>query len=213
MSSVQHYLFPRAGAVGKQHMNDVPYIDSTGCVYKYGEFFPIELSPFPYNQTLAQEYFHLSKEIVEKKGYRFIADRKRDYEISLTADTLPDTLSDIPDSIVDEVIECAHKGECEDLCTKAFKVLSDDLVFYRKMNLPIPTLCSYCRSFERLSQRNGMIHTTRTCDCSGTKSANEKYQNSAPHAHGDVPCEVSFVTSYGESETVYCEKCYQSEFS
>jgi hypothetical protein len=197
----------------KKQMDELPYTDSTGCAYRYGEFFPIELSPFPYNQTLAQEYFHLSKEKVQEKGYRYIADRKRDYTITLTSNNLSDTLSDIPDSIVDEVIECAHKGECEDLCTKAFKVLPDDLVFYRKMNLPIPTLCSYCRSFERLSQRNGMCTSTRTCDCDGKQSAHGKYQNSAPHIHGDAPCDVSFITSYKDKETVYCEKCYQSEFS
>ncbi|MFA6258551.1 MAG: hypothetical protein WCX79_02530, partial [Candidatus Paceibacterota bacterium] len=45
-----------------KHMNDMPYIDSKGRIYKYGEFFPPELSPFCYNETIAQEYFPLTKE-------------------------------------------------------------------------------------------------------------------------------------------------------
>ncbi|MBI2610051.1 hypothetical protein HYW53_02640, partial [Candidatus Giovannonibacteria bacterium] len=36
-----------------KHMNDMPYIDKKGRVYKYGEFFPPELSPFAYNETIA----------------------------------------------------------------------------------------------------------------------------------------------------------------
>jgi hypothetical protein len=51
-----------------KHMNDMPYIDSKGRVYKYGEFFPSELSPFAYNETIAQEYFSKTKnEIKEPK--------------------------------------------------------------------------------------------------------------------------------------------------
>ncbi|MDD5146640.1 MAG: hypothetical protein PHN39_02780, partial [Candidatus Pacebacteria bacterium] len=38
-----------------QHMNDMPYTDKKGRVYRYGEFFPPELSPFCYNETIAQE--------------------------------------------------------------------------------------------------------------------------------------------------------------
>src|SRR3989344_2667006 len=42
-----------------QSMNDMPYVDRKGRAYKYGEFFPSELSPFCYNETVAQEYFPL----------------------------------------------------------------------------------------------------------------------------------------------------------
>ena len=43
------------------HMDQIPYTDSKGRTYKYGEFFPPELSPFVYNETIAQEYFPLPK--------------------------------------------------------------------------------------------------------------------------------------------------------
>ena len=36
-------------------MNDMPYIDSKGRIYKYGEFFPFELVHFVITKT--QEYF------------------------------------------------------------------------------------------------------------------------------------------------------------
>ncbi len=33
-----------------EHMNQMPYVDAKGHEYCYGEFFPLELSPFGYNQ-------------------------------------------------------------------------------------------------------------------------------------------------------------------
>ena len=41
----------------KKHMEEVPYVDAKGRVYKYGEFFPFELTPFAYNESIARDYF------------------------------------------------------------------------------------------------------------------------------------------------------------
>jgi hypothetical protein len=38
-----------------------------GRIYKYGEFFPSELSPFAYNETTAQEYYPLTKKKLYNK--------------------------------------------------------------------------------------------------------------------------------------------------
>lgn len=59
------------------HMDEMPYIDKKGRVYKYGEFFPTELSPFAYNETIAQEYYSKTKEEILELGYRWReADKK-----------------------------------------------------------------------------------------------------------------------------------------
>ena len=50
-----------------QHMNDMPYVDSKGRVYKYGEFFPAEISPFGYNETVAMDYYLLNREEAKEK--------------------------------------------------------------------------------------------------------------------------------------------------
>jgi len=55
----------------KEHMNNMPYIDKKGIIYKYGEFFPAEISPFCYNETQAQDYFPLTKEKALKMGYKW----------------------------------------------------------------------------------------------------------------------------------------------
>ncbi|MBI4253196.1 hypothetical protein HY623_03420 [Candidatus Uhrbacteria bacterium] len=88
-------------------------------------------------------------------------------------------------------------------CTNAFKVLSVDLDFYRAHHLPIHRLCPNCRHYERLAKREPVQLWSRTCMCAGAPS----------HAHGTLPCTVSFQTSYAlyRPEIIYCEACYQQE--
>ena len=38
---------------------------------EWGEFFPSSLSPFGYNETVASEYFPLSKEEALKQGFNW----------------------------------------------------------------------------------------------------------------------------------------------
>ena len=100
-----------------EHMNQMPYIDKKGRVYKYGEFFPPELSPFSYNETIAQEYFPLSKDEALAKGYSWKDPEPRNYEITLKTEDLPDHIKDVPDSILNEIIQCAHFGHAMSKCT------------------------------------------------------------------------------------------------
>jgi hypothetical protein len=177
-----------------QHMSDMPYIDSKGRVYKYGEFFPSELSPFTYNETIAQEYFPLTKEEAISQGYKWKDKEERNYSIDIHTEDLPDSILDIPDTdILNKVIECAHKGVCNQQCTEAFKIIPEELAFYKRMKLPLPRLCPNCRHYERLSQRNPMKLWHRSCMKEG--------------------CSNEFETSYAPErpEIVYCEKCYQQE--
>lgn len=176
-----------------KHMSDVPYVDSKGRVYKYGEFFPSELSPFAYNETIAQEYFPLTKEQAISQGYRWKDKEEHNYSIDIHTEDIPDSINDITDEITIKVIECAHKGTCNQQCTEAFKIIPEELTFYKRMNLPIPRLCPNCRHYERLSQRNPMKLWHRSCMKEG--------------------CTNTFETSYSPDrpEIVYCEKCYQKE--
>ncbi|MDD5146629.1 MAG: hypothetical protein PHN39_02725, partial [Candidatus Pacebacteria bacterium] len=135
-----------------QHMNDMPYTDKKGRVYRYGEFFPPELSPFCYNETIAQEYFPLTKEQAQEQGYSWKDPEPRDYQITMKTVDIPDNIKDVNDSILNEVIECAHatclpagRGDCNEQCTTAFRIIPQELQFYRKMNLPLPRLCPNCR--------------------------------------------------------------------
>jgi len=176
-----------------KHMNDMPYIDSKGRVYKYGEFFPSEFSPFGYNETTAQEYFSLDLKEAEKKGFYWHKPLVRNYNITKNYDEILDSILDVDDSILNEVISCEHKGNCKENCMTAFRILAEDLKFYRRMNLPLPRLCPNCRHYQRLRQRNPLKLWHRQCMKEG--------------------CTNEFETSYSpdRSEIIYCESCYNKE--
>jgi hypothetical protein len=176
-----------------KHMNDMPYVDRKGRVYKYGEFFPSELSPFCYNETIAQEYFPLTKEQALEQGYKWKEREERNYTIDVKNEDIPDDIKEVEDTIINKVIECAHKGTCNEQCTEAFKIIRDELKFYQRMNLPLPRLCPNCRHYNRLKQRNPLKLWHRKC----------MKEN----------CPNEFETSYAPDrpEIVYCEKCYNQE--
>jgi len=198
----------------KKHMDEMPYQDKEGRVYKYGEFFPPEMSPFAYNETIAQEYFPLSKSDAESQKHNWKDFGAKNYQPTVFPENLPDHINDVEDSITEEIIACKHQGACHHQCTTAFKVTPSELSFYRRMNLPLPRLCPNCRHYERLAQRNPLKLWKRTCQCNGEKSQNKAYKNTNIHRnHGNSSCSNEFETSYSpkRQEIVYCEECYNRE--
>ena len=176
-----------------EHMNSMPYVDKKGRVYKYGEFFPAELSPFAYNETVAQQHYSMTKEQAEQAGYKWRDFQKRDYKVSLEIKNLSDNIKDIKNNITDEVIGCAHNGECQENCSGAFKITKKELDFHRLINLPLPRLCPNCRYAELFEKRSPYKLWHRKCMNKG--------------------CNNEFETSYAPDrpEIVYCEQCYQKE--
>jgi len=185
-----------------KHMMDMPYIDEKGRIYRYGEFFPSEFSPFPYLASAAYEFFPLSEEEAKAQGFVWYPTKKQDYQITLRTSDIPDDIKDINKSIINEVIECAHKGECKQECTGAFRIIEKEFDFCKRMNIPLPRLCPNCRHYERLSLRNLPHYFHRQCQC--------KLEN---HPHGINGCANEFETSYDPKspEIIYCESCYQQE--
>jgi hypothetical protein len=201
-------------------MKKLAYSDKEGRVYRYGEFFPIELSPFGYNETVAQEYFSINEEVSLATGYAWKEKVQRNYEIEFKATNLPDNIQDVNEDIVGKVISCLHfeqssheNYKCDFVCTEAFRITVDELSFYKRMHLPLPRYCPNCRHYSRQKNTNPTKLWHRRCQCAGGYSDNELYQNTASHFHGSDHCSNKFETSYSPErpETVYCEKCYQEE--
>ncbi len=178
----------------KKHMNDMPYIDKMGRIYKYGEFFPTEISLFAYNETFAQSYCPLTKEKILEKGFKYKDIETNVYKITLKAKDIPDDIKDIQESILEEVIEC-------EVSKKAFKITQMEYQFYKSMNIPIPRLHPDERHKSRLQKQNPMKLWHRSCMC-----------EQKTHNH-EGRCSNQFETSYAPDrpEIVYCEKCYQQE--
>ena len=196
-----------------QQMNEMPYVDKKGRVYKFGENFPIETSPFAYNDTIAQEYFPITKEQAKEQGYIWKNPEEKSYAITKQPADLPDSIMGVSGAISKEIIGCLHKGDCNHGCSTAFKIVPSELQFYQRFNLPLPKLCPNCRHHARLVQRNPMKLWHRSCQCEGKNSQNNVYKNNSTHFHKDGKCINEFETSYAPDrpEIVYCEQCYQAE--
>jgi len=186
----------------KQQMQEIPYVDKKGRVYKYGEFFPPEFSPFGYNDTLAQEFFPKTINEVKEQGWRWQDPVERDLHITIKTEEVPDDISNTDDSILQATIECAHKKQCNEACTGAFKIVEAELAFHRSHKLALPRICVKCRAFERVRRRNPLRLWHRNCMCDGEG-----------HSHGTEKCPNEFETSYAPDrpEIIYCEQCYNSE--
>ena len=178
----------------KKHMTDMPYVDSRGRIYKYGEFFPMEFSPLAYNETMATEYFSKQKEQAIKEGYFWRDKNPGDYKITTKAADLPDNIKDVGESILKEIIQC-------DFCKNAYRIINAEFGFYRKFSIPLPRLCPSCRRIERRKKKNPVKLWHRQCMC-----------DKSNHNHADR-CPNEFETSYAPDrpEIVYCEQCYNSE--
>jgi hypothetical protein len=174
---------------------------------EWGEYFPAHVSPFSYNESMAQDYFPLTKEEAMKAGYSWYDRPERDYKVTLLTKDLPETINDVEENIIGEVLQCSTQNSTEEkekysLCTTAFNITSLELTLYKKMKIPIPEKCFPCRRQDRFTLRNPRRLWHRTCMC-----------DKGNHFHGAGKCEVEFETSYEPErpEMIYCEKCYQQE--
>jgi len=68
---------------------------------EFGEFFPISVSPYCYNETVAQEYFPLSKEEAIQRGYKWRNKDQSKYQKQIY--DIPPNIHDVPDSITTEI--------------------------------------------------------------------------------------------------------------
>lgn len=161
----------------------IEHMQSTG---EWGEFFPVELSPFAYNETVAQEYFPLTKEEVEAKGWKW-RDQKDEIpkvEKIIKANQLPDSIESIPDDVLNWAIEC-------EATSRPFRIVKQELEFYRRMKLPIPHLHPDERHKRRMALRNPRKLWARQCDKCGK--------------------EMETTYSPDRPERVFCDKCYLKE--
>ncbi len=103
---------------------------------EWGEFFPVELSPFAYNETVAQEFYPLTKEQAQQRGWQW-----REQSTTAIDPSLP---------------VCAR-------CHKNFKLIPQELNLYQQLGLPAPTECNFCRHLFRTNLRNGHKLFQRSC--------------------------------------------------
>jgi hypothetical protein len=156
------------------------HMQSTG---EWGKFFPISMSPFAYNETVAQEYFPLDEKEVQKANWVWKElDEQGNYKGPVYK--IPDDIKDVTDDICKQILKCEKSG-------KLYKIIPQELKFYRDFNLPIPRLSPEQRHLDRIALRNPRRLFDRKC----------------------AKCNAPIRTTYAPNrpQIVYCEKCYLKE--
>jgi len=158
------------------------HMENTG---ELGEFFPTEISPFAYNETIAQQWFKMTKEEVANNGWKWEEYPQDIGQISkkIKASELPKSIEEVPDNqeMFDWGIECEETG-------KLFKIIPQELKLYRFMKIPLPRIHPIQRHLNRQLQINPRKQYQRNC----------------------AKCGANISTTYAPDrpEIIYCEKCY-----
>lgn len=132
----------------------ITHMQSSG---EWGEFFPIEASPYPYNHTLAGRYFPLQKDQVERIGLRWYDRDVEEISMAIEPDSLPDGLPSSDDPII---VKSLKSG-------RPFKITTQELRRYRQLHVPLPRLTYDERMAERSHLLGGITLFERTCANTG----------------------------------------------
>ncbi len=187
-----HYIFGCAGLktqkyciLNKQYKPDeydemrrriIEHMKKTG---EWGQFFPISLSPFAYNETAASYRFPLGKQDVLKKTYTWREPDPKEYLPQ--SHEISDDVKTVDEKICNEALACGA-------CGKNYKVMPKELNYYKRLNIPVPRKCMDCRFLDRFKMRNPRHlwdHKCAKCD----KIISTSYAPDRP-------------------EIIYCEECY-----
>src|SRR3989344_483001 len=184
-----------------RHMSEMPYKDRLGREYRYGEFFPSEISLYVYNETGAQDYYALAREQAEAQGFTW--KETEDAHEAIPDLPVPDDIREVKDDILSQTLKCEVSG-------RPYRIIPMELQFYRRLQLPLPRRAPEQRQRDRIRKLLPKVLHRRQCDCEGSGG---KYANQTEHFHGEEKCPNTFETPYASDrpETVYCEQCYQAE--
>jgi hypothetical protein len=172
----------------------------------FGQFFPPELSPFGFNETLGFDFYKITEKEAKERGFNWQKETSGTYgKETIKESDMPKTIGEVtedpPDGragILSQVLVCKD-------CKKNFRITKGELDFYKRMNIPLPHKDFECRHQDRMSKRNPRKLWHRACMC--------EIKNHPTHE--STECKNEFETSYSpdRTETIYCETCYQQEVS
>ncbi|NOS68218.1 MAG: hypothetical protein HOO67_07740 [Candidatus Peribacteraceae bacterium] len=153
---------------------------------EWGEYFPVTHSPFCYNETVAMDHYPLTEKEIRKRGWQWYGKEEDMPQVTKTipAQKLPADIAQVPDDVTNWAITCEATG-------RPFKIVKQELDFYRLHALPVPRLHPDERHRRRMALRRPRTLHERICS----------------------KCAKQITSTYAadRKEKVYCEKCYLKE--
>jgi len=152
---------------------------STG--QEWGQFFPISMSPFGYNETYAHDMAPLTKEQALKQGWKWLEEPSATDHYLGPKTEVPETYEGTEEELSQRIFLC-------DGTKKPFKILPKEYIYYKDHALALPLFCPAERHRQRIERRNPFRLWLRNC----------------------AKCSKEIQTTYAPErpEIVYCERCY-----
>ncbi len=156
----------------------------------WGNFFPIWMSPFGYNESIANEYIPLEKSDALAQGYTWRDDipSTKGQENCQYKDLPKEPIQYADEVLLDKILKC-------EACEKNYRFISREIVFYKRMKLALPAKCFNCRHQARMNARNPRVLVEATCVSCGNKT------------------ETTYPKEKHKIYKIYCEDCYKKEIN
>ena len=149
---------------------------------EYGKFWPFKSTYVGYNNSFANIYYPSTKEqIKEINGIWDELEEKKN--MGEPADNLPDQNKDVSEDLIGKVIKCEKTN-------KPFKLVKQEIDFYKENNLPLPHIHPDKRNNNRFTQ----------------------IMNIKPQYFSCPKCNIKSVHYYQPDlgyEKIYCPECYK----
>lgn len=127
----------------------IEHMKKTG---EWGQFMPIENSLFAYNETVAQDFYPMTKAQAVAEGLKWLDEEI--YEIKLQE--IPDSIHEVKDEILNQTFVCEKTG-------RPFRIIPQELKLYRQMAIPVPHFAPETRNEMRIASRNPHHLWDRNC--------------------------------------------------
>lgn len=167
------------------HMRRTPLRSPDGSFagYEWGAYYPAAHSPFGYNESVSFADYPLSESEALARGWKWHGEGRQESYLG-PEQSIPGRIEDVSDDITNLILRCS-------VTRKPFKIIPQELKFYRDVGVPIPNKCPDQRHKERMELRNPRKLWSRKCG----------------------KCGKGMETTYSpdRKEIIYCEECYLKE--
>ena len=147
---------------------------------EYGEFFPLSISLFGYNNTVSFDEHECTKSEVLAKGWKWEdAVSGMSGKGDLDSNSIPGNIAETNESICKNILTCQQ-------CQRNYRITNQEFAFYKAEDVPVPLRCPDCRHRNRLAGRNRKKMQAISCaDCHV-----EVITTLDPNIYGRIVCQT-----------------------
>ena len=159
-------------------------VDHMSVTAEWGEFFPMSISPFAYNEAIVSEYLPLPDSEIVRRGSYLRPKPSQITEIKASVEksqVVPDRLTEVLPELLQAKFCCRASG-------KFYRILPQELEWSKRLQIPLSPYCPDERHLRRMAQREPRSLSQTTC----------------------MSCRVQLESSFSAERypRVLCENCY-----